>query len=242
MKTIIYGKRNIKELLSDPISLVFTIGLPAFLLLFMVTFNKSLQVNKAFDVENFVPSTIIFSFTFLTMFSGMLIAKDRSSEFLSRMYISPLKAHNYILGYIWPSLIIALIQVLLLYGIGFILGMKFSIHILISIPFLLMIAMLFIGLGLIFGSFLKDTQVGGITSILIQVVAFTSGMWFSLDLVGETFRFISQLMPFSHSVDFVRLIIVGNYKEIWIPLSVVIGYVVVSVLTAIFSFKKHMKN
>lgn len=64
MKTIVYSKRNFKELLNDPINLAFTIGLPVFLIIFMVIFNKSLQFNESFNVENFVPSTIIFSFTF----------------------------------------------------------------------------------------------------------------------------------------------------------------------------------
>lgn len=126
MKTLVYSKRNFKELLNDPINLAFTIGLPVFLIIFMVIFNKSLQINESFNVENFVPSTIIFSFTFLTMFAGMLIAKDRTSEFLSRMYVSPLKAHNYILGYVFPMLVIAFVQILILYSIGFALGLKFT--------------------------------------------------------------------------------------------------------------------
>src|SRR5690554_1999158 len=100
MRTFVYGKRNIKELLSDPVNLIFTIELPVFLLLFIMTFNNSLQINKSFEVENFVPSTIVFNFTFLTMFSKILIAKDRSDKFLTKIYVSPLKAHNYILKYI----------------------------------------------------------------------------------------------------------------------------------------------
>ena len=204
MKTIVYSKRNFKELLNDPINLAFTIGLPVFLIIFMVIFNKSLQFNESFNVENFVPSTIIFSFTFLTMFSGMLIAKDRTSEFLSRMYVSPLKAHNYILGYALPMLVVAFIQILILYAIGFILGLNFTLNILASIPFLLLISLIFIGLGLVFGSLLKDSVVGGVSSIIIQVVAFTSGMWFSLDLIGGAFKIISYILPFSHSVDLVK--------------------------------------
>ena len=242
MRTFVYGKRNIKELFSDPVNLIFTIGLPVFLLLFMVTFNNSLQINESFEVENFVPSTIVFSFTFLTMFSGMLIAKDRSSEFLTRMYVSPLKAHNYILGYMWPVLLIALIQIFILYGVGIILGMGLTIHTLISIPVLLIIAMIFIGLGLVFGSLLKDSQVGGITSILIQVVAFTSGMWFSLDLVGGVFKTISQILPFAHSVDIVRYITTANYSKVLLSFIVVVTYALISIVFAIFAFRKNMKN
>ena len=242
MKTIVYSKRNFKELLSDPINLAFTIGLPVFLIIFMVIFNKSLQFNESFNVENFVPSTIIFSFTFLTMFSGMLIAKDTTSEFLSRMYVSPLKAHNYILGYALPMLVVAFIQILILYAIGFILGLNFTLNILASIPFLLLISLIFIGLGLVFGSLFKDSVVGGVSSIIIQVVAFTSGMWFSLDLIGGAFKIISYILPFSHSVDLVKSIVSGNYNDILVSTLVVLAYTLITVILSIIIFKKKMKQ
>lgn len=242
MKTIVYAKRNFKELMSDPLSLIFTIGLPSFLLVFMVMLNDSLGVNDAFKVENFVPSTIIFSFAFITMFSGMLIAKDRSTAFLMRMFISPLKAFEYILGYIIPLLIMALIQIIILYTIGFMIGLSFTINVLISIPFLLLIALLFIGIGLLLGSLLKDQQVGPVSSILIQIVAFLSGMWFSLDLVGGLFKQIGYVLPFAHGVDMIRLILQGHYIEMLYALWIVSLYTLVSIILSIIFFKKNMKE
>lgn len=242
MKTLIYAKRNLKELLSDPVSLIFTIGLPVFLLIFMVSLNENLGVNDVYKVENFVPSTIIFSYAFLTMFSGMLVAKDRSSAFLSRMFISPLKPHHYILGYMIPLLLIALIQSIILYAVGFIMGLPITIHVLTSLPFLLLISLLFIGLGILFGSLLKDQQVGPITSILIQVVAFLSGMWFSLDLVGGFFKQVGYVLPFAHGVDMVRSVIAGDYTTILIPLVVVCTYSIASIICSIIMFKKQMSS
>lgn len=242
MKTMVYAKRNFKELMSDPLSLIFTIGLPSFLLVFMVMLNKNLDVNDAFKVENFVPSTIIFSFAFITMFSGMLIAKDRSTAFLMRMFISPLKAFEYILGYIIPLLIMALIQIIILYTIGFMIGLSFTINVLISIPFLLLIALLFIGIGLLLGSLLKDQQVGPVSSILIQIVAFLSGMWFSLDLVGGLFKQIGYVLPFAHGVDMIRLILQGHYIEMLYALLIVSLYTLVSIILSIIFFKKNMKE
>ena len=242
MKTLIYAKRNLKELLSDPVSLIFTIGLPVFLLIFMVSLNENLGINDVYKVENFVPSTIIFSYAFLTMFSGMLVAKDRSSAFLSRMFISPLKPHHYILGYMIPLLLIALIQSIILYAVGFIMGLPITIHVLTSLPFLLLISLLFIGLGILFGSLLKDQQVGPITSILIQVVAFLSGMWFSLDLVGGFFKQVGYALPFAHGVDMVRSVIAGDYTTILIPLVVVCTYSIASIICSIIMFKKQMSS
>lgn len=242
MKTLIYAKRNFKELISDPISSIFTIELPIFLLIFMVTLNKKLDVNDAFKIENFLPSTIIFSFTFLTMFSGMLIAKDRSSSFLSRMFVSPLKPYEYILEYIIPLLVMAFIQITILYLIGFVIGITVTIDVLMTIPFLFLMALLFVGLGLLLGSVLKDQQVGPVASILIQIVAFLSGMWFSLDLVGGAFRQIGNILPFAHAVDPLRYVLSGNYNQIITPLIVISLYTISILLSAILLFKKNMKN
>lgn len=242
MKSWIYCKRNLKELISDPLSLVFTFVLPAFLLVFMISLNQSFAVNIAFQPENFVPSTIIFSFSFLTMFSGLLIAKDRSSSFLSRMYISPLKAHNYIIGYMLPIWMISLIQIIILYSIGFIMGLPFTIHIILSIPFLLIISSLFITLGLLLGSLLKDQQIGPVASILIQIVAFLSGMWFSLDLIGGVFMQIGYILPFAHSVDLIKQVLQGNYNGMWVSLLVVLIYISVTLFFAVKAFKRNMKT
>ena len=167
MKTWIYAKRNAKELLSDPLSLLFTLGLPIFLVVFMTMLNNRLGVNEAFAPENFVPATIIFSYAFLSMFSALLVAKDRSSSFLSRMYTSPLKSHHYIIGYMLPVLFIALMQAILLYLTGLFLGLTLTVYILISIPFLLLISILFISIGILLGSILKDSQVGPIAPFKI---------------------------------------------------------------------------
>ncbi len=242
MKAIVYAKRNLKELLNDPLSLIFTIGLPAFLLVFIISLNKSLGLNEAFSPENFVPSIIIFSYSFLTMFSAILVSKDRSSSFLTRMFVTPLKPKDYIIGYMIPQFIIALIQSIILYGLGLIVGLKFSWIILLTIPFLLIISLLFIGMGMLFGSLLKEQQVGPIVSIVVQVVAFLSGMWFSLDLVGGAFEVIGRILPFSHAVDLLKYILANDFTNMLISLLILIGYILVINILAIITFKKKMKS
>lgn len=242
MKTLIYSKRNFKELINDPISIIFIIGLPVFLLIFIVTLNKSINSNDAFKVNNFVPATIIFSFSFITMFSGMLIAKDRNSSFLSRMFVSPLKPKNYILGYMIPLFLLAIIQSIVLYIVGFIMGLNFNIHIFSSFFFLLLISTLFISIGLILGSLLKDQQVAPISSLLVQIVAFLSGMWFNLDLIGGIYEKIGYILPFSHSVDLVRHVLLGEYNKIFINLLFLVLYTTLFLIISIYTFKIRMKE
>jgi ABC-2 type transport system permease protein len=243
MKRIwVYANRNLKELMSDHLSLVFTIGLPLFLVIFMTTLNQRLALNQAFLPENFVPATIIFSFAFLSMFCGMLVAKDRTSSFLTRMFVSPLKSHHYILGYMIPMLMIAMIQCIILYITGLFIGLNLSIHVIISMPFLIIVSLLFISLGILFGSLFNDSQVGPVASILIQVVAFLSGMWFSLDMVGGAFKTIGYMLPFAHSVDLIRNILLGEYHQIASHLIIVFIYGLFATILAVIVFKRKMRN
>lgn len=60
MRTISFAKRNIKELIRDPLSIIFSIILPLFLLIIFQQFNIPSEVYK---LENFTPGIIIFSFS-----------------------------------------------------------------------------------------------------------------------------------------------------------------------------------
>ena len=105
MRMINFAKRNFKELIRDPLSLIFEIALPLFLLFIFQQFNIDADNYR---LENFTPSIILFGFSFITLFTATLIAKDRTSSFLIRLGISPMKSGDYILGYILSLLPIVL--------------------------------------------------------------------------------------------------------------------------------------
>ena len=94
MRMLNFAKRNFKELVRDPLSLVFEIVLPIFLLFIFQQFNIPAENYK---LENFTPSIILFGFSFITLFTATLIAKDRTSSFLIRLGTSPMKSSDYIL-------------------------------------------------------------------------------------------------------------------------------------------------
>lgn len=238
-KTLIFAKRNFKELSRDLLTLIFTILLPVAIFLIMLFLTNQINIpNSAFEIQNFTPATIIFSFSFLTLFTAMLVAKDRSTAFLTRLMVTPLKASNYILGYTLPIIAIALIQNITLFIIALLFGLNLTFNIFLVILATIPVSIIFSSLGLMLGSVLSDKQASGVTSLIIQVVAFTSGMWFDLNMVGGAFKTISYILPFAHSVDLLKYLLAGNYSEIWIPLIVVLGYMIVFTILAILLFKK----
>ncbi len=237
-KTFVFAKRNFKELQRDVLTLVFTILLPVAIFLIMLFLNKQLNIpNPAFEIQNFTPATIIFSFSFLTLFTSMLVAKDRSTAFLTRLLVSPLKASNYIIGYMLPIIAISLVQNIILFAIALMFGLTFTWNIFLVILATIPISIIFSSIGLALGSVLNDKQASGFTSLLIQVVAFTSGMWFDLNMVGGTFKTLSYIFPFAHSVDLLKCLLIGDFSKVLVPLIVVFAYTIIFTMLAIFLFK-----
>lgn len=237
MRAISFAKRNIKELIRDPLSIIFSIILPLFLLIIFQQFKIPSEVYK---LENFTPGIIIFSFSFMTLFLSTLVANDRESSLLSRLFSSPMKPMEYIFGYTLAILPIVLIQSILFYTVAIFLGLKISIAIVLSILVSLPISILFIALGILIGNITTAKSSSGLGSIVVQLVAFTSGMYFSSDIVGKPFDIICKILPFSRALDIVKGILNNDYINI-IPNSIIsIIYIIGITLVTVSIFKNKM--
>ncbi len=242
MRFSAFASRNSKELLRDPLSLVFCIGLPLFLLVLVAVVNRNLPPVEIFKIENFAPGTVVFGFSFLTLFAGMLIGRDRTTSFLTRLFASPLTSSDYILGYSLPLLPIALMQSAVFFIVAFFFGLPVTVNVLLALLVLIPVAVLFIGFGLLFGSVFTDKQVGGLFSIFVWLEVFISGMWLPLDMVGGLLKKIAYAFPFVHAIDAAKATIAGEYSTIFTHLLWVTGYAVFIFIIAVWVFRKRMKG
>ncbi len=242
MKMLAFAKRTLKEILRDPLTLIFGLGFPVVLLLLLSAIQANIPVSL-FEINNLVPGITVFGLSFMSLFSASLIVKDRESSFLTRLYASPLRAYDFILGYTLPMIPIAIAQAVFCYIIGLLLGMKITVNIIYSILFIIPVSIFFIGLGLLLGSVLNQKQVGGICgALLTNLTAWFSGVWFELDLVGGVFKKIATALPFYHAVQLEQLILAGNFKAFFPHLLYVLAYLAVSIFIAVFLFLKQMKK
>lgn len=238
MKSIIFAKRNIKEIFRDPISVFFCILFPIFILVIFQQFNIPSEV---YNVQNFAPGIIIFGFSFITLFTGTLVSKDRSTSFLTRLYSSPMKMKDYLLGYIFALVPVALMQSTLFIVVSLFYGMEFNFNLILTILVSLPISALFICLGILFGSIFTDKQAPALSSIIIQLVAFTSGLWFDIEQLGGVIKTISSVLPFKYCVDILRALF--NKTDILISdISILSGYIVLVAILSILIFKKRTKE
>ena len=242
MRTVTFAKRTLKEILRDPLNLFFGLGFPAVLILLLTAIQSNIPVNT-FPLDGLVPGMTVFGLSFITLFSATLIAKDRESAFLTRLYATPMRSYNFILGYTLPILPVALMQSAFCFLIGIILGQKITINMLYATIFNIPISLFFIGLGLLFGSVLNTKQVGGICgALLTNLTAWLSGIWFSLELVGGVFKKIAYVLPFVHAVEIEKAVFLGNFSNILPHFLWILGYMFVVAIVSVLLFLKQMKK
>ena len=235
MRSFAFASRNLKELLRDPLTTIFCVGFPVVLLLLFYAIQSNIPI-PLFEMPTLTPGIAVFSLSFISLFAGSLLSKDRTSSFLMRLYTTPLTPLDFILGYTLPLLPVAIAQCVICFIIAIFLGLPLQINLLLTLIVLLPTVFLFIGIGLLLGSLVSDKAVGGIASVLINIAAWLSGIWFDVKLVGDAFETISYLLPFVHAVEAARAALSGNYSEIMPHLWWVIGYAVVVSAVAVYVF------
>lgn len=242
MKLRSFSVRTLREILRDPLNLFFGLGFPAVLLLLMSAIQANIPV-ELFAIERLAPGIAVFGLSFLTLFSATLIAKDRESALLSRLYTTPLTAWDFILGYALPILPVALGQSLVCYAISVLLGLPMTTGLLWAIVCILPICVFYIGMGLLCGSVLTTKQVGGICgALLTNLAGWLSGVWFDLDLVGGTFQKVANALPFAHAVALERAVLNGNTGGILPDFLCVLGYGAATLIAAVVLFLRQMKK
>lgn len=242
MRMLAFAKRNTKELLRDPLTVIFGIGFPVVLLLLLSAIQANIPV-PLFEIAHLTPGITVFGLSFMTLFSATIISKDRGSSLFQRLYTTPMTPADFILGYTLPIIPVAVAQSAVCYAVAVLLGLEITVNILLAIVFVIPTSLLFVSLGLLFGSILSDKQVGGICgALLTNLSAWLSGIWFDLELVGGTFKNIAYALPFVHAVEMERAVLSGNIGGIFPHLWWVLGYSIAATVAAILLFLRQMKR
>ena len=242
MRMMTFAKRCTKEILRDPLNLGFGLGFPLVLLLLLSTMQKNIPVHL-FEINTLTPGITVFGLSFMTLFSATLIAKDRESAFLQRLYATPLTGVDFILGYMLPILPIAIGQTAVCYLFAIPLGLTVRVEILYAIIGIIPMAVFNIALGLLCGSLLGVKQVGGVCgALLTNLSAWLSGVWFDLELVGGFFEKLADVLPFVHAAELEKALFSGDFGLAASHVLPVLLYSVLITAAAVFCFLRQMKK
>lgn len=249
-RIIAFSQRNLKELLRDPLSYIFCLGFPLVMLVIMSIVNDSIppQANMTiFNIENLSCGIAMFGLSFIMLFTCLTVSKDRSGSFLVRLYASPMKGVDFIVGYILPVLILSVVQMAItfaasLIAAGIIGSDRLSIGgcglaILVMLPG----AVFFIAAGLLFGSLFNEKAAPGLCSIIISLASLLGAVWFDVDGAGGFMKDLSCALPFYHCVKAARQAAALNFEGIGIHLLITSAYAVVVTVLAVVVFRTKMR-
>ena len=198
--------RNLKEIFLDPIIYVFCLGFPLIMLiLFQVINNYTHGNTPMFELGSLLPAIIMFSFTFVMLIMALLVSKDKSTFFLKRLYSSPMKSYQFVLGYASVGLFIGILQIVICIVSALIISLitkvsfpNFGQIILLSLSQLPML-ITFTFLGILFGVAFSDKSAPGLCSVVISLAGVLGGCWMPIESMGE-FAIFCRCLPFYPSV------------------------------------------
>ena len=207
-----FYKRNLKEILRDPIMYIFCIGFPVAMFLLFYIINKFSNGNTpTFEVSSLLPGIVVFSYSFVMLTLAIIVSKDKQTFFLKRLYSSPMKSYHFILGYFLVGLFVGLLQTLVCVVTGFAISLLANVdfvsigNILLLIVAQLPILVTNIFLGILFGTIFNDKSAPGICSVFISLAGILGGCWMPIETMGA-FETFCRFLPFYPSVYIGRII------------------------------------
>lgn len=244
MRALVFARRNLKEIVRDPMSAIFGVCLPVVLIVIMTLVNKGVgSTIPIFNLQTFAPGMAVFALPFLSMFVGMLMAQDKSTSFLTRLFASPMRAAEYLAGYALPALPLGIAQAVACFGVAACFGFHINANTLAAMGVVVPVSLLFISLGLLIGTvFGSASAVGGAGSGLVNGAALLGGTFLPLDSIQGGFHTFCYWLPFAHATSAVKVAAAGNFAPLPGHLLWVLAWTVVCIVPAILLFRRKMRG
>ncbi len=248
-RTLAFAERNLKELLRDPLSYIFCLGFPLIMMLVMTVVNESIPPEAGmviFRIDHLTGGIAVFGLSFLMLFTCLNISKDRSGAFLTRLYASPLRPVDFIMGYILPVLVLSLLQLIITFTAGFIVSLITEVEVnilgcLLAVVTMLPSALYFIGFGLLFGTLFSEKAAPGLCSIIISLASFLGCVWFDAESLGGIMFDICKVLPFYHSTAAARAATMLEFESYGIHMLISSAYALVILVVSVLLFRGKMK-
>ena len=161
-----------------------------------------------------------------------------------------MKGKDFTLGYILPMLLVSVIQSIVTFiaaiiiskVVGFDLNLAgLAVTVVTTLPS----AMMFIAIGLIFGSLLNEKSAPGICSVIVSAGTFLGGVFFDAEGVGGGIYKVCKCLPFIYCTKVARASInlefTGSFDKFLLPLIVTVSSAFVMTLLGVFVFSRQMK-
>ena len=192
-------------------------------------------------VNFYFPGIAVYGLMILISTAAGIIAGDREKGFLSRLFTTPARPQDFILGYSLPFIPVLVVSTLIYLGVGMALGLTIVGNLGHAFLIFFLIGLCAIGIGMIVGSLVKSESQAGISWLFIVPMAMISGAWFTVDRMPAALRSVAGALPFIHGIDASRAVLNGSsFSAIILDLYWLIGWAVVLFAVGIVLFRRTM--
>jgi len=238
--------REMKRFIRAKSRIVGALAMPVFFLAFLgMGFNRMAVPGTSAAgsyIQFLVPGIIGMSLLFSSTMAGLSVLWDREFGFLKEIMVAPVSRVSIVVGRIAGGTTTALIQSVLLLAVSFALGFRIfrPTAFLVGLVFMFLIAVTFIGFGLIFASKMRDMQGFGIVmNFVIFPLFFLSGALYPLDNLPGGLRIAGYADPLTYGIDGLRGTLAGvSAFPVGLDLALMAGFAVVMIALGAWFFEK----
>ena len=200
--------RNIKIFARNRVQLVFTIIMPFF---FLYVFSAIFKNDNIENPVNYMLAGIVITTVFQTSLTiATSTIEDIVSGFMKEVLVSPVKRIQIAAGQLLSAATIATLQGIIILFIGYFLGLKFKSLItpFAVIGVMIVVGLVFSGLGLFLAALVKNSQTFQIVVTAITMpLTFLCGAYIPLSMLPKVLQYIAYLNPMTYTTAFFRTII-----------------------------------
>ena len=201
--------------------------------------TESIIKNPA--VNFYAPGIAVYGLMILISTAAEIIAGDREKGFLARMFTTPARPSDFILGYSLPFIPVLIVSTLLYLGVGMALGLTVVGNLGHAFLIFFLVGLCGIGTGMIVGSLVKSESQAGVSWLFIVPMAMISGAWFTVDRMPSALRSVAEALPFIHAIDASRAVLNGSsFSAIVIDIYWLVGWAVALFAAGILLFRRTM--
>jgi len=194
------------------------------------------------------PGILIQTALFSSVFFGVYIVWDKKIDFMKEVLVAPMRRTSIFVGKILGGSTDTLLQVLILFVIGFIFmiggimpGLKLTpFSVLVSLAFLLVTTVGLVSIGLILGSQMESPEgFQLIISFLIFPLFFLSGALFPITNLPGWLAPLILANPVTYAVDGIRGVMMGISRfDLLFDFTIVCLFALFMILIGTYAFKK----
>ncbi len=174
--------------------------------------NEPLQTEEIGAAAYFVPSILAMALMQLGVFAAIPLVEQREKLILKRLGATPLRRWTLVTSNIAMRLLIALVQSVLIVGIGAVLfDVTITGSLALMAAFVVLGSVTFISIGYVIASFARtEESANALTSIVQFPLMFLSGIFFPIDFMPDFLQPVAAVMPLTYLGDALRQVMVGG--------------------------------